>query len=78
MKPNEGPRRTLRTTDAARYLGVSASLLRKMRQRGPDDPMDHGPPHIKLSPGLVVYEIASLDGWLDRHAQRDRNESRVA
>lgn len=70
MKPNDSPRRTLRTMDAARYLGVSASLLRKMRQRGPDDPMDHGPSHIKLSPGLVVYEIAALDCWLDQHAQK--------
>lgn len=69
MKPNDGPRRTLRTTDAARYLGVSASLLRKMRQRGPNDPMDHGPTHIKLSPGLVVYEISALDAWVDTHAQ---------
>lgn len=61
------PRRALRTVDAARYLGVSASLLRKMRLRGPDDPSDTGPPFIKLSPSLIVYEIAALDAWLDRH-----------
>ena len=60
------PRRALRTTDAARYLGVSPSLLRKMRMRGPDDPSGQGPAFIKLSPSLIVYEIASLDQWLDQ------------
>jgi hypothetical protein len=58
-------RRALRTTDAARYLGVSPSLLRKMRARGPDDPLGTGPPYIKLSPSLIVYEITSLDSWLE-------------
>jgi predicted DNA-binding transcriptional regulator AlpA len=64
------PRRALRTTDAARYLGVSASLMRKMRARGPDDPLDAGPAYIKLSPSLIVYEIASLDSWLESRAAR--------
>jgi hypothetical protein len=61
------PRRALRTTDAARYLGVSASLLRKMRARGPDDPLGAGPAYIRLSPSLIVYEIAALDSWLESH-----------
>lgn len=61
------PRRALRTTDAARYLGVSASLLRKMRARGPDDPLGAGPQYIRLSPSLIVYEIAALDAWLESH-----------
>jgi predicted DNA-binding transcriptional regulator AlpA len=59
------PRRALRTTDAARYLGVSPSLMRKMRARGPADPLGSGPAYIKLSPSLVVYEIAALDSWLE-------------
>ena len=63
-------RRALKTTDAARYLGVSPSLLRKMRMRGRDDPLGHGPSFIKLSPSLIVYEIASLDAWLDSIANR--------
>ncbi len=62
------PRRALRTTDAARYLGVSASLLRKMRARGPADPLGAGPAYIRLSPSLIVYEIAALDAWLDSHS----------
>ena len=63
------PRRALRTTDAARYLGVSASLLRKMRARGLNDPSDHGPGFIRLSPSLIVYEISALDAWLERHRE---------
>jgi len=59
------PRRALRTTDAARYLGVSPSLLRKMRSRGPADPLGAGPGYIRLSPSLIVYEISVLDAWLD-------------
>lgn len=61
----DAPRRALRTAQAAAYLGVSASLLRKMRSRGPDDPLGQGPPFIKLSAALVVYEIDELDRWLD-------------
>jgi predicted DNA-binding transcriptional regulator AlpA len=66
------PRRSLRTTEAAKYLGVSASLLRKMRMRRPHDPSGSGPTYIKLSPQLVVYDIAALDAWLDEHADRSR------
>ena len=69
MNPS-APRRALRTTEAARYLGVSPSLLRKMRSRGRDDPLGPGPSFIRLSPSLIVYEIASLDAWLDAFANR--------
>ena len=50
-------------------MGLSASLLRKFRSRGPDDPLGAGPPYIKLSPALVVYEISALDEWLDRRSR---------
>ena len=62
------PRRALRTADAARYLGISPSLLRKMRSRGPADPLGAGPSYIRLSPSLIVYEISVLDAWLDAHS----------
>jgi predicted DNA-binding transcriptional regulator AlpA len=64
------PRRALRTTDAARYLGISPSLLRKMRLRGPADPLGSGPAYIRLSPSLIVYEISALDAWLDARSLR--------
>jgi predicted DNA-binding transcriptional regulator AlpA len=65
-------RRSLQTNEAARYLGVSRSLLRKMRMRAPGDPGGQGPAFIKLSPQLVVYDIAALDAWLDEHANLSR------
>ncbi len=64
------PRRALRTTDAARYLGVSPSLMRKMRSRGPADPLGAGPVYIRLSPSLIVHEISALDVWLDARSLR--------
>jgi hypothetical protein len=75
---SQSPRRALRTVEAARYIGVSPSLLRKMRLRGPDDPFDQGPDYIRLSASLIVYDIATLDAWLDGHARRSSSESRVA
>lgn len=68
------PRRALRTIAAAQYLGISASLLRKMRARAPGDPGDHGPESIKLSPSIVLYEISALDRWIEvrRAASRSR------
>jgi predicted DNA-binding transcriptional regulator AlpA len=64
------PRRSLQTVEAAKYLGLSASLLRKMRMRGRDDPAGAGPKFIRISSQMVVYEIAELDAWLDAHAAR--------
>jgi predicted DNA-binding transcriptional regulator AlpA len=65
---HSSPRRALRTVEAARYLGLSASLLRKWRMRAPEDPGERGPPFIRLSPTVVVYEISALDRWLDERA----------
>lgn len=62
---SETPVRCLNTAKAAYYLGISPSLLRKYRMRGPDDPGGNGPKYIKLSPQLVVYDIKDLDAWLD-------------
>jgi hypothetical protein len=65
------PLRALRTTPAARYLGVSPSLLRKYRMRAPDDPGTKGPDFIRVSPYLIVYEIDELNRWLDSHRTRN-------
>jgi hypothetical protein len=72
------PRRALRTSDAGRYLGISSSLLRKMRARGPDDPLGPGPAFIRLSASLIVYELAALDEWLDRHRTGPKAQAQVA
>ncbi len=48
----------LRTPAAAEYLGLSASLLSKMRLRG------DGPPYSKAGPRVVVYDLRDLESWL--------------
>lgn len=48
----------LRTPAAADYLGLSASLLSKMRLRG------DGPIYSKAGPRAVVYDLADLESWL--------------
>lgn len=69
---DDSPRRALNTGDAARYLGISPSLMRKMRLRAPGDPLGSGPRYIKLSPQLIVYDIKELDAWLDGHKVDDQ------
>jgi predicted DNA-binding transcriptional regulator AlpA len=48
----------LRTPDAARYLGLAASTLEKMRIYG------GGPVYQKAGPRIVVYRTEDLDAWL--------------
>jgi hypothetical protein len=67
MASTELPSRALKTVLAARYLGLSPSLLRKMRARGAEDRLGLGPEFIRLSPSLIVYEVAALDAWLEKH-----------
>ncbi|MGR3321396.1 MAG: helix-turn-helix transcriptional regulator [Pseudooceanicola sp.] len=52
---------TLRATEAAKYLGVSASLLAKLRMR---HRRTESPPFAKIG-GRVVYRRSDLDNWLD-------------
>ena len=59
-------RRILRTPDAARYVGLSASTLEKMRLTG------DGPAFIQLGGRAIGYDIRDLDAWLD--AQRAETE----
>lgn len=59
----------LQTAEAARYLGVSRSLLRKWRLKGTDDPGEKGPPYCRITRQLVVYQVADLDAWLWQHRQ---------
>jgi predicted DNA-binding transcriptional regulator AlpA len=54
----------LRSSDAAAYVGMSASTLAKMRMRG------DGPPYIKSGRRIVVYLKHDLDVWLSRQRRR--------
>ncbi len=47
----------LRTSEAAKVLGVSASWLAHLRVKG------GGPPYLKLGRKLVVYDARDLEDW---------------
>jgi predicted DNA-binding transcriptional regulator AlpA len=52
-------RRIVRTAEAARYVGLAASTLEKMR-------LDRiGPEWVRLGERAVGYDVAALDTWLD-------------
>jgi hypothetical protein len=57
----------LRTSDAARYLGLSGRTLEKHRTFGT------GPRYRKIG-GRVVYAVEDLRGWADRGARTSTSE----
>jgi predicted DNA-binding transcriptional regulator AlpA len=52
-------RRVLRTPDAAKYIGLTASTLEKMRLSG------GGPRFVRLGARAVGYAIGDLDSFID-------------
>lgn len=58
----------LNTREAAAYLGVSMSLLEKMRVKG------DGPHYIKLG-ARVIYTREDLDALMRRRRVRSTSES---
>jgi predicted DNA-binding transcriptional regulator AlpA len=53
----------LRTREAARLLGLSASFLNQRRVKG------GGPPYAKVG-RIVVYDPADLRDWAKKHLRR--------
>jgi len=64
--PQSSPK--LRAPQAARYIGLSASTLAKMRLRG------DGPPYAKAGPRVVVYDAHDLDAWLIQRKRRSTSD----
>jgi len=66
--PNAGlPPRYLYTSEAARFVGLSARTLEKHRIYGT------GPIYRKLG-GRVVYALEDLKAWVDRGAKRSTSD----
>ena len=63
---NQIPQR-LTTPEAAKYVGLSASLLNKLRCRG------GGPTFLKLC-DRVLYDRTALDAWLAENTRRSTSE----
>ncbi len=66
--------RGFKTSEAARYLGVSPSWLRKLRMRGPDDPGTLGP-KWRGRGDLIIYTREDLDAWIDSLDERPKGKS---
>lgn len=58
--PHVSPPDNMKPGDAARYLGLSQSLLAKMRMKC--DPRT-GPPFARVGKA-IIYRRADLDAWL--------------
>lgn len=67
---------TLSTVPAAKYLGVSPTMLRHWRMKRRADPGERGPPWIEITPRKIVYSIQDMNAWLQqRKRQTPRHES---
>ena len=70
MNNSSTPRRRMRRPAAADYIGSSQGFLEKAAVTG------DGPPYIRLSARLVVYDVADLDEWMA--ARRVRSSAEAA
>ncbi len=61
MPREKNPDRLISTPEAAELLGLSASMLERLRWAG------DGPPYIHPTGGRVVrYRISDLTAWIER------------
>ena len=54
---------------AAKFLGVSLSYLRKSRSEGAPGDRTPAPPFVRLD-GRVKYKLATLKAWVDELEER--------
>ena len=74
VTPPQIAARLLGEAEAAKYLGVSRSYLRKARMDGAVGNRTPGPPFIRFGT-MVRYDRADLDTWIEAH--RCTREERV-
>lgn len=66
VKRNDLPRAVLDEIEAAAYIDISISSLRKGRMNGKRDNYVEPPPYLKLG-RRIGYLRADLDAWLLSH-----------
>ena len=71
VHPREGASRCLAEPEAAKYLQISASSLRKGRMNGALEGRMPVPPFVRLG-RRIVYLRDDLDRWLESHRITDR------
>ena len=64
-------RRYLRTPAAATRISAAPQTLERWRTEG------SGPPFVRLSPKLVVYDVQDLDAWCDSRKVTSTSEARA-
>jgi hypothetical protein len=64
-----GGRRYVRRAQAAKYIGSSLSFLENAAVSG------SGPPMLRLSARLIVYDVEALDEWLEQHRVGSTSET---
>ncbi|MFN3990169.1 MAG: helix-turn-helix transcriptional regulator [Erythrobacter sp.] len=64
---NETP--YMKTDEAARYLGLSSSLLNKLRLTG------GGPVFVRLAGRAIRYRRGDLDAWANASAMASTSQS---
>ena len=67
-------RQTLDEADAAAFIGISVSSLRKARTAGPASARMPSPPYIRVG-RRVLYRVTDLNAWLDAHCVIDSREA---
>ncbi|RWA68669.1 helix-turn-helix domain-containing protein [Mesorhizobium sp.] len=66
---NQSFHKSMRTAEAARYIGLAQSTLAKLRMRG------QGPAYSKPGGRVVVYRASDIDDWLLK-SQRTSTQSK--
>jgi hypothetical protein len=64
----------LNTREVARLLRVDASSVRRWRAEQPPQ----GPPFIRLSERVVLYDAADVCQWLNEHRTAQPPQGKVA
>jgi predicted DNA-binding transcriptional regulator AlpA len=71
---NSQEKRSLTEEQAAEYLSISRSLLRKSRMEGERKNRLAGPPWIKMGSRSVRYLKEDLDAWLESFPKKEPNK----
>ena len=58
-------KRLLTEAEAAQYISMSRSFLRKSRMDGNRDNRTSGPPYVRVTNRAIRYDIRDLDGWIE-------------
>lgn len=72
--PQQPTTRLLTTEEVARLLRVDPSSVRRWRAERPPQ----GPPFIRLSERVVLYDTGDLQSWLDERRTTPRSRRRAA